>query len=152
MNNWSTILRSAVCMALFLFSGSALRAQQKLMHCFYFTPVETATAADWDAFNKATEALPGKIPGLTRIWSGKLRVPQAIFNLADREAVKKLRAGEKSVTGEVTMTVRQYGVCMEMNGPETLKVYADHPAHKEWDAVYQKVRQYGTTTFDIIVP
>ncbi|HSW48665.1 MAG TPA: hypothetical protein VLH09_00755 [Bryobacteraceae bacterium] len=147
-----TLVQSAACVALFLLSSGATWAQQKLMHCFYFTPIETATAADWDAFNKATEALPGKIPGLTRVWSGKLRMPQAIFSLVDREAAKKLRSGEKSVSGEVTMTVRQHGVCMEMDGPEALKVYAGHPAHKEWDAVYQKVRQYGTSTFDIVVP
>jgi hypothetical protein len=144
-------LRSAACAALLLLSSGAMKAQQKLMHCFYFTPVETATDADWAAFNKATDALPGKIPGLTRVWSGKLRAPQTVFSV-DREAAKKLRAGEKSVSGEVTQTVRQYGLCMEMSSAETLKVYADHPAHKEWDALYQKVRQYGTSTFDIVVP
>jgi hypothetical protein len=121
------------------------------MHCFYFTAVEGATAADWDAFHKATEALPGKIPGLTRVWHGKLRMPVGIFN-PDQETARKLRGGEKSATGTVTMVPRQYGVCMEMNGPEALKEYAAHPAHKEWDAVYQKVRQYGTTTFDIVTP
>jgi hypothetical protein len=146
------LLRTATTVAFVLLSSQVMKGQQqKLMHCFYFTPVETATAEDWAAFNKATEALPGKIPGLTRVWSGKLRAPQSVFNV-DREAAKKLRGGEKSVSAEVTLTVRQYGVCMEMNGPEVLKAYADNPAHKEWDAAYQKVRQYGTTTFDILVP
>jgi hypothetical protein len=151
MTSRSILLRFAACAAFLLLSSGAARAQQKLMHCFYFTPVETATAADWAAFNKVTEALPGKIPGLTRVWSGKLRMPQSIFSV-DREAAKKLRAGDKAVTGEASLTVRQYGVCMEMDSVETLKIYADHPAHKEWDAVYQKVRQYGTSTFDIVVP
>jgi len=144
-------VRWAVCAALVLVSSSALSAQQKLMHCFYFTPVEAATQADWDAFHKATDALPGKIPGLTRVWYGKLRMPVGIFN-PDAETAKKLRGSEKSVTGTVTMVQRQHGVCMEMDGPEALKTYAAHPAHKEWDAVYQKVRQYGTTTFDIVTP
>lgn len=141
----------ALCGALVVLSGGPLAAQQKLMHCFYFTPLETATQADWDAFYKATNALPGKIPGLTRVWYGKLRSPVGVFN-ADQEAAKKLRGGESSVTGTVTRLQREYGVCMEMDGSAALKTYAAHPAHKEWDAVYQKVRQYGTTTFDIMTP
>ncbi len=145
------VTRWAAFAVLLLWSSGAVSAQQKLMHCFYFTAVEGATAADWDAFHKATEALPGKIPGLTRVWHGKLRMPVGIFN-PDQETARKLRGGEKSATGTVTMVPRQYGVCMEMNGPEALKEYAAHPAHKEWDAVYQKVRQYGTTTFDIVTP
>ncbi len=147
----STLSRVAAGAALLLLFSGSLAAQPKLMHCFYFTAVETATPADWDAFYKATGALPGKIPGLTRVWYGKLRMPMGIFN-PDPETAKKLRGGEKSATGTVTMVQRQHGVCMEMDGPEALKTYAAHPAHKEWDAVYQKVRQYGTTTFDIITP
>jgi hypothetical protein len=151
MTKRTKLLRSAGYVALLLFSSGTMMAQQKLMHCFYFTPLETATQADWTAFNKATDALPGTIPGLTRVWYGKLRQPQGIFSV-DQEAAKKLRGGEKSASGQVTLAVRQYGVCMEMSSAETLKTYASHPAHKEWDALYQKVRQYGTTTFDIIQP
>jgi hypothetical protein len=144
------LCRSAVCAGLLLISSGALNAaDKKLMHCFYFTSMESATQADWDAFNKATDALPGKIPGLTRIWYGKLRSPFPILS-ADQATAKKLRGGEKTATGEVTMALRQYGVCMEMDNAEVLKTYAAHPAHKEWDAVYQKVRQYGTTTFEIL--
>ena len=149
MTTLASLTRTAACAALLLVSSGTLAAQQKLMHCFYFTPVAAATQADWDAFDKATAALPGKIPGLTRVWYGKLRMPMGIFN-PDQETAKKLRGGEKSATGPVTMVQRQYGVCMEMDGPDALKAYAAHPAHKEWDTVYQKVREYGTTTFDII--
>lgn len=126
-----------------------LAGEKKLMHCFAFSVIESATNADWQAFQKATDALPGKIPGLTRVWHGKLRAPLAQFT-TDGATRKKLGAGEKDVVGPVNRVTRQYGVCMEMNDLAALKSYAAHPAHEEWVKVYEKVRQYGTTTFDIV--
>ena len=140
----------AACAAMLLLSSGVLNAgEKKLMHCFYFTPVEGASQADWDAFAKATDALPGKIPGLTRVWHGKLARNLTIFS-ADQEASKKLRSGEKSVAGQISAVVRQYGVCMEMDSADALKAYAPHPAHTEWNTIYSKVRQSPTTTLDIL--
>jgi hypothetical protein len=72
---------------------------------------------------------------------------------ANREAYQKVQAGahgdELSVPGKVA--VRSYGVCMEFKDEAALKTYADHAAHKQWEAVYEKVRQPGTTSFDILV-
>jgi hypothetical protein len=125
---WSTLLA-----ALLVSSGNSLKAaEKKLMHCFYFTEIAEATDADWEAFKKATNELPGKIPGLNDVWHGKLRRPFSAFN----------SSGDKRV--------RQYGVCMEMDDQEALGVYADHPAHADWVAVYEKVRVRGTTTLDIL--
>ena len=132
-----------------LLAGGALAGEKKLMHCFYFTPIDTATEADWQAFHKATDGLVDKIPGVTRVWYGKLRSPMAQFG-ADAAARKELSAGAQSAKGEVTRRVRSHGVCMEMSDEAALKVYADHPAHKEWEAVYSKVRQPGTMTFDLL--
>jgi hypothetical protein len=140
----------AACAAMLLFSSGVLSAgENKLMHCFYFTPVEGAGQADWDAFAKATDALPGKVPGLTHVWRGKLARNLTVFN-PDQAAAAKLKSGEKSVTGQFSPVVRQFGVCMEFDSAAALKTYADHPAHKEWDAIYSKVREYGTTTFDLL--
>ncbi len=130
--------------------SSAWGADGKLMHCFYFTPIEAATQADWNEFRKATLDLPAKIPGLRRVWMGKLRAPFRQVT-ADREAVKRLGAGEKDVSATVNVRVREYGVCMEFDDEAALKAYAPHPAHKEWETVYGKVRQPGTMTFDILV-
>lgn len=135
--------------ALLLFSSLLSAGEKKLMHCFYFTPLEGATDADWQAFYTATDELPGKVPGLTHIWYGKLPRAVAVF-YPDTEAVNKLRAGDKDVPGKVNIRVRRYGVCMEMNGLETLKTYAASPAHKAWEEAYFKVRQEGTSTFDIL--
>jgi hypothetical protein len=130
-------------------AGTAAAGEKKLMHCFVFAVKDTATEADWDAFHKATDALPGKIPGLSRTWRGKLRAPLTILS-ANAEARKKLAAGEQDVAGTVNRTRHAYGVCMEMDGPDALKVYADHAAHKEWEDVYFKVRVPGSTSFDIL--
>jgi hypothetical protein len=135
------LLLSSVC--------SLSAADGKLMHCFYFTTIDGATDADWQAFAKATEALPGKIPGLLGVWHGELRRPMSLVS-TDRETTKKVRAGEANVTGPVGLITRQHGVCMEMADEATLKTYAEHPAHAEWMEIYSKVRVAGTTTVDII--
>jgi hypothetical protein len=113
--------------SLFVLAAVLSAGEKKLMHCFAFTPIKEATAAEWKAFQQATDELPKKIPGLSRVWHGKLRRP--------------LKVGD---------AVREYGVCMEMADEAALQVYAKHPAHDDWVKVYEKVRVAGTTTFDIL--
>jgi hypothetical protein len=135
----SRLNQLTVCLAMLLLaSGVASAADKKLMHCFAFTAIESATAADWEAFYKATDALPGKIPGLSAVWYGKLSRPLGQF-YPDAKA-----------TGGITRVVRQYGVCMEFKDQSALKAYADNPAHAEWVSAYDKVRVPHTTTFDIL--
>ena len=138
-----------VSLCLLAAAGLAGAADGKLMHCFYFTAQESATPADWQAFYKATSELPGKIPGLLDVWYGDLRRPMRLIT-ADRATAKRLRAGEKDVDAKVNMVERRHGVCMEMKDEAALKVYADHPAHKDWEKVYFKVRRPGTTSVDIL--
>lgn len=122
------ITRLALCAAsLLLFSGIASAGEKKLMHCFAFTPIDTASDAEWQAFYKATDQLPKKISGVSHVWYGKLRSPI-------------------NVSGQS----RKYGVCMEMKDQDALKAYTADPFHKEWMAVYEKVRVEGTTTYDIL--
>ena len=121
-----------VAAALTVLSTGAFAGEKKLMHCFAFTEIEGAAQADWDAFFKATDALPGKIPGFNKVWYGKLRRPLAQFN----------REGKQSI--------RQWGVCMEMDSEDTLKAYGEHAAHADWVKAYEKVRVPGTTTYDIL--
>jgi hypothetical protein len=134
---------------LLLSAGVLSAGEKKLMHCFAFTVIPEATTAEWKAFHGATDELPSKIPGLSRVWHGKLRQPLSIY-ATDAATSKQLTAGEKQVSGPVSLAVRSYGVCMEMNDEATLKTYASHPAHTEWVKVYEKVRVAGTTTFDIL--
>lgn len=134
-----------------LVAGSAHSGEKKVMHCFAWTEVKEATAADWEAFRKASDVLPAKIKGLTRVWYGPLESPlgQTIIRKVDPESGAKLRAGG-TATAEVERTPRQYGMCMEMNDTGTLKAYDSDPYHKIWEEAYSKVRVEGTTTFNII--
>lgn len=136
--------------ATLLLAGVTLSAgEKKLMHCFAFTPVEGASQADWQAFFQATDALPKQIPGLSKVWYGKLRRPLMIFN-TDAAARKELNGGAKSAKGEVTRATRHWGVCMEFADEKALAGYAKNPAHTKWNEVYSKVRVSPTTTYDIL--
>lgn len=145
--------RALFIITLCLFAGLSLTAGEKgLMHCFAFTEVETATPADWEAFAKASDELPGKIPGLLHLTHGKLSRPLAIMLPAtpmDDETLKKYRAGE-AVQASVKMLRRQYGVCMHFKDEESYKAYGKHEAHAAWLKAYEKVRVSGTTTYQIL--
>lgn len=140
-----------------LFAGMALSAavslaaEKTMMHCFAFTPIETASQAEWDAFHKATDELPGQIKGLKRVWYGKLARPLAQNQLkfADPEARKKAMADKKGTT-EFAVVERKNGVCMEFDNQAAFQAYGAADAHKTWVAVYEKVRVPGTTTYQIL--
>jgi len=143
--------RIAACSAIFLGASAAAHAgERKLMHCFAFTSLKEATPAQWDVFFQATDRMPKKIKGVTKVWYGKLasRLSQYAVT-ADDEARKKMLAGE-SVTTQTKRLARDWGVCMEMTDAGALKAYDSDPYHKEWLAAYEKVRVEGTTTFDIL--
>lgn len=125
-----------------LVPAPAWAAQRPLMHCFTFTEVAAAPAADRAAFQKATEELPSRSPGLKAVWHGKQARPLGLLQAGGQlnsAAQKKLRGGE-AVPANVKMIPRQYGVCMEFTGQEALAAYAKHPAHEAWLKVYQRVR------------
>ncbi|MBI4465117.1 MAG: Dabb family protein [Acidobacteria bacterium] len=110
-----------------LVGQQAATTQKTLMHVFAYTPLEGATQQDFENLKKATVDMIGKIPGLRKVWVGKLREP------LPQES-----------------RLHTYGVAMEFDDAEALAVYADHPAHVEWVRVYEKVRMRGTTTLDIL--
>lgn len=143
--------RIALTIATIVFGSCLAQAGEKgMMHCFAFTPIKTATAAEWEAFYTATNALPKKMPFIKMVWVGKLRGPLTQYTIADAEARKKALAGEKA-SSEFTAIRRENGACFLFDGgPEMLKQYTAHPYHKEWMAAYEKVRVAGTTTYDII--
>jgi len=150
--NLTKTTRAAFCAAALMISTATAHAGDKtLMHCFAWTPIREATDADWQAFFKASDVLPQKIKGIIRVWYGKLDAPlgQTMTSNMDAATRKKLVAGEK-VTGEITRTERQWGMCMEMKDADTLKAYDTDPYHKIWTDAYAKIRVDGTTTFNIL--
>ena len=127
------LLSTLLAVSLALLPASAQAGEKALMHCFAFTEIEGASAAEWKAFMDATNELPDKIEGLERVWVGKLRRPLRQYGRNKDEPM-----------------LRQWGVCMEMKDEAALQVYADHEAHTAWVELYAKVRVPGTTTFDIL--
>ena len=120
--------KALLCLAAgFLVASTATAGERKLMHCFAFTVIDTATPADWEAFYKATDELPKKIKGVSHVWYGKLANPLRHNN-----------------------ATRTFGVCMEMDNAEVRAKYGNDPAHEAWDKAYAKVHVEGTTTFDIL--
>ena len=124
---------AAFAAALLISTGIANAGDKKVMHCFAWTSITEATPADWEAFFKASDALPAKIPSISHIWYGKLAAPlgQIVLGTIDPESFKKFRAGEK-VTSEISRTNRDWGMCMEMASEDALKAYDTDPYHKIW--------------------
>ena len=110
--------------ALLLTSGAAAAAEKDFLHCFYFTPIDSAASADWKAFFAATDALQGKAQGLKHVWYGKLNRPME------------------------SEPPRVWGVCMEFGKADDFRSYAASPVHANWEKAYFKVREPGTTTVD----
>ena len=108
-------------------AARAERARTGLIHVFLYTPLVGATEEDYQAFDRTTREMVGKIPGLRKVWVGKLAEPLPWEN-----------------------KVRSYGVAMEFDDQAALSVYAKHPVHQEWMTAYEKVREAGTTTADIV--
>jgi hypothetical protein len=148
----NSVKRFVLCLvAILVCSPSAHSGEKTLMHCFAWTPVKDATPADWEAFFKASEALPEKIKGIRRIWYGKLLAPlsQASLVKMDKETFQKYFAGDQ-VSSEIRRTPREFGMCMEMTGEDALKAYDTDAYHKIWTDAYSKIRVDGTTTFDFV--
>lgn len=144
--------RLATIAAGLVFSACSVLAGEKgVMHCFAYTVVDTATPAEWEAFEKATDALPGKVKGLKRVWRGKLMRPLTQYGMtfADDAARKKFTEAGGG-TADAKLLRRQNGVCMEFADEAAFKAYNADPGHKEWVAVYEKVRVPGTTTYQIL--
>jgi hypothetical protein len=142
---------AALAATLMFLAGVAGAADKTLMHCFAWTSIKEATPEQWQAFFKASDALPSKINVVKKVWYGKLAAPlsQTLVTNIDPEARKKATAGEK-VNAEIQRTPRDWGMCMEMTNLDALKTYDAHPYHKEWTAAYEKVRVDGTTTFNFV--
>jgi hypothetical protein len=142
---------SLICVCALTLSSSAWAGDKTLMHCFAWTPIKEATPSDWEAFYKASDALPHKIKGILRVWYGKLvsPLPQASFDKIDNPTFQKYSSGE-TVMAPVIRTPREYGMCMEMKDANVLKAYDTDPYHKIWTDAYAKIRVDGTTTFNIL--
>ncbi len=135
-------------------AASMFAGEKDVMHCFAFSVVDSATPAEWSAFAKATDDLPGKIKGLKRVWHGPLANPLNInqVQIADENARKAFSASGKAddVKASVVRVQRKHGVCIEFSDMAAFKAYGTDSNHASWVAAYEKVRIAGTTTFQLI--
>ena len=141
--------------SLLISAGSLAAGDKSLMHCFAFTDVAEAAAADWKAWEEATEKLPKQIPGLMHVWYGKLSSPLGQVQVAaqqgeiDKPTIDKFRAGEV-INAPIKRLVRQHGACFQFKDKAAFDAYSKSPVHDEWTKLYAKVRVDGTTTFQIL--
>ena len=108
-------------------TARAEAANPGLMHVFFYTPLQGSTDEDYEGFDRSTREMVGRIPGLRKVWVGRLAEPLPWEG-----------------------KVRSFGVAMEFDNQAALSVYATHPVHEDWMRVYEKVREAGTTTADIV--
>ena len=101
--------------------------QRTVVHAVAWTAKEDATPEGLEEFKQATESLVGSMPGLRRVWVGKLRQPLIIGDLK-----------------------RNYGLILEFDDLATREAYSSHPNRVPWAAVWEKVRLPGSTNFDVI--
>jgi len=98
------------------------------MHCFSFTPIESASVAEWRAFYEATDQLPKKIPGISQ---------RMVWQAAASAYCRRATPANMACAWKWQMRTHS-------------RTYTDHAFHKQWMDVYSKVRVEGTTTFDIL--
>jgi hypothetical protein len=112
-----------------LFSAGVLVGQKQmtgektLIHTIAFKPVDGATPEQIQEVFAATRKMAAEVPGVRRIWTGRVtnRGPQFT-----------------------------HGIVMEFDSQKALEAYAPHPAHREWEKIYFKVRTPGTNTIDVV--
>ena len=124
-----TILCVVGCM---LFLGGWLVGQERAstqkttIHAAAWTARDGLGQQDFENFKKETAGLVGKVPGLRRVWVGKLRAP------INAEGVQ-----------------RNYGIILEFDGVKSKEAYSDnHPS--PWYENFGKLRQPGSTNFDVV--
>jgi len=100
-----------------------LSGEKTLIHTIAFKQMDGSTPEQVEQVWAATRKMAGQIPGLKRVWMGKVTNRGPSFT---------------------------HGIVMEFENAEALTAYAPHPAHKEWEAVYFKVRTPGSNTIDVV--
>ena len=101
-------------------------AQKTTIHAAAWTAKADLTQQEFERFRSETAAMVGTVPGLKRVWVGKLRAP-VTFD------------GNK----------RDYGIVLEFDNAKSKEAYSDkHP--EPWYSNFGKVRQPGSSNFDVV--
>jgi hypothetical protein len=101
-------------------------APKSVIHIVTVAWKEGTTPEQIQAALDGVKALPGKFPGITRVWTRTVKI-------------QNQRGAETKLTNVIAM---------EFADEAALKAYADSPAQKDWYKLYLPIRE-ESTTFDI---
>lgn len=80
----------------------------------------------------ATEKMASEIPGIKNLWLKPVRVQGEVQ--------------EKQADGTIKPRRMTDAMVIEFESEAAFKAYADHPAHKTWEAIYVPLRGQSRTT------
>ncbi len=98
-------------------------SEKTLVHAIAFKQVEGTTEQQIQEVWEATRKMAGAIPGLKRVWVGKVTNRGPSYT---------------------------HGIVMEFENEKALQDYVPHAAHREWEKIYFKVRTPGSNTVDVV--
>ena len=98
--------------------------QKTLIHTIAFKQMDGTTPEQLKEAWAATLKMAGEVPGIRNVWMGR-------------------------VTNQ-TMNEATHGIVLEFESADALAKYAPHPAHREWEKIYFKVRTPGSNTIDVL--
>jgi hypothetical protein len=130
-----TLLASAALLALGAGIGIAANKYGKpksVIHVVTLYYKDGTTDAQKKAVLDGIEKMAASIPGIKNVWLRPIKVQGNVQ--------------EKQPDGTVQNKMMTDAFVIEFENEEALKVYADHPAHKEWEKIYVPVRGQSRTS------
>lgn len=109
-----------------LLGNEGVTTQKTVIHAAAWTALDGVTQQDLDNRKKESAALVGQVPGLRRVWGGKLRVPITV------EGVQ-----------------RNYGSILEFDDLQSREAYTNNRPARWYDGL-NRLRQPSSTNFDVV--
>lgn len=104
-------------------SGST---QKTVLHVAAWTARDGITQQDLDTFQKESETITSQVPGLKRVWVGKLRQPLTVDGIQ-----------------------RNHAVVLEFDDLKSREAYTNNRPARWYDGL-NRLRQPGSTNFDVV--
>lgn len=130
-----TLLASAALLALGAGIGAAANKYGKpksVIHVVTLYYKDGTTDAQKKAVLDGIEKMAASIPGIKNVWLRPIKVQGNVQ--------------EKQPDGTLQNKMMTDAFVIEFESEEALKVYADHPAHREWEKIYVPVRGQSRTS------
>jgi hypothetical protein len=109
-----------------LAGAETARTEKTLIWAAAWTAVDGMKPQDFENFKNETAGLVGKVPGLRRVWVGKLLEPKTFDGVT-----------------------RNYGMVLEFDGVDSKNAYTKLPL-SPWRENFNKLRTPRSTNFDVV--